>query len=297
LRLHLSFLLLITLSVTACESLDTGILSDYPTRIEALSFQDLTILNEQFHVRNEDKLCSTLNQFGYTGFSRVLFSNDINPCTQREVLRVELTRTDSLLEKAMQSLYDNRDFTLVHDTTALEVIESTALEGCTICEGPDFNNVVIGWKFTFADQVQDGMEVSNSQIAVFLDAEGVNRIWGNWYPEFPDPGLLNIGYLQAQSVFEGFEIDLEPLIGIDSTFTISSEHLSQTPYQTWFPYITDESLEFRKTWNIPIDFDLDPIKGFIGRVDIMDGLVLDLEATGLTDGPLQNGSGKILVDN
>lgn len=270
----------------ACEVLEVADFPQYPKQIEPLELSELITLNEQYHAQNNGQICSTLNEYGFTGLSDILFEDGINPCTQREVVRIELTRPDTLLPTAKQSLLDNKEFTLVNDTSSLKVIESLALEGCTICEGPEINNVVIGWKYRFANQSMSGMEVADTEITVVLDAYGVNRILGNWYPDFETPGLINVGYNQATELLVGWEIDLEPLTGMDSTFTVTSEHLTMDPYLKLIPFINNGVLELRKTWNVPIEYTGNEFEGWNANVDAFDGALLRLDVVGLIEDDL-----------
>lgn len=271
------------MAVSSCEALEVTDLPQYPKTIEPLELSELITLNERYHSENDDQLCSTLNEFGFTGFSPVLFENGINPCTQREIVRIELTEPDTLLEAAKRAVLYNQEFTLVSDTSDLEVIESLALEGCTICEGPQFNNVVIGWKYRFANQFISGTEVADSEITVFLDAHGVNRIWGNWFPEFEAPGLINIGFNQARDVMVGFEIDLEPITGVDSVFTVTEESITEQPFLKLVPFLNEGVLELRKTWNVPITYKGNEFEGWEANIDVIEGNLVRLGVLGLVE--------------
>ncbi len=236
------------------------------------------MLNARYHAENEDYICSTLNEFGYSGFSRVLFPNDINPCLNREEVRVELSNSDTLVSVAKRALLKNQEFTLVSDTTELVVDEITPLYGCTICEGPDINSVPIEYKISFMPQSYDGVEVNNSKITVFVDSIGVNRIWGNWFPEFEVPGLINIGYLEAQNMLLDWEINMEPYTGVDSIFTVQPKHLQEQPEFEFYPFVKEGVLELRKTWRVNIQFDDNTFEGWYANIDVIDGLFLAIEA-------------------
>ena len=261
----------------SCEVLEVADFSEYPVKIEAKELRELEELNLRYKTENDGQICSTLNEFGYTGFSRVLFPNDINPCLEREIVRIELNRVDTLLDLTKESLLKNQEFTLVSDTSDLEIEEIVPLYGCTICEGPEINSVPIEYKVTFENQNFGNTKVRNSGITVFVDAEGVNRIWGNWFPEFKSPGLINIGYLEAQSMLIGWEINMQPYTEEDVVFTINSEHLVKDPVFEFYPYENNGVLELRKTWNVEVLYPDELFKGWNANIDVIDGLLLAVE--------------------
>lgn len=263
--------------VISCEALEVADFSEYPVKIEPLELRELEELNLRYHEENGDHICSTLNEFGYTGFSRVLFPGDVNPCLTKEVIRVELNNPDTLVRAAKKSLFRNQEFTLVSDTSKLIVKEVSPLFGCTICEGPDINSVPIEYKITFESQKIGNTEVQNSNITVFLDSVGVNRIWGNWYPDFTTPGLINIGYLEAQRMLIGWEINMKPYTDEDEVFIVNEEHLRHDPEFEYYPYILDGILELRKTWRVEISYSDDTYRGWNASIDVIDGLLLAIE--------------------
>ncbi len=270
------FLILIFIALS-CEALEVADFAEYPVKIEAKEQGELGELNARYQAENDNHICSTLNEFGYTGFSRVLFPDDLNPCLSREIVRVELNDADTLIDLAKESLLKNEEFTLVSDTSDLQIEEVVPLYGCTICEGPDINSVPIEYKITFGEQKFGNSKVRNSSITVFVDSIGVNRIWGNWFPEFTSPGLINIGYLEAQTMLIGWEINMEPYTGENVIFTINSEHLESNPVFEFYPYMNEDALELRKTWNVEILYPLESFKGWNANVDVFDGLLLAIE--------------------
>ncbi len=235
------------------------------------------VLNARYQAENREHICSTLNEFGYSGFSRVLFPDDINPCLERSEVRVELSDPDTLISVAKRVVVKNQEFTLVTDSTELVIDEVTPLYGCTICEGPDINSVPIEYKISFMPQTYDGVEVNGSKITVFVDSIGVNRIWGNWFPEFEVPGLINIGYLEAQNMLVGWEINMEPYTGADSIFVVEQKHLQEQPEFEFYPFVNEGVLELRKTWRVNIRFEDNTFEGWNANIDVIDGLFLAIE--------------------
>lgn len=261
----------------SCEVLEVADFSEYPVKIEAIELSELLELNTRFQEENENQICSTLNEFGYTGFSRILFPNNINPCLEREIIRVELNEADTLIDLAKESLLKNQEFTLVTDITDLEVDEVVPLYGCTICEGPEINSVPIEYKIIFGEQKVGNSLIRNSGITVFVDSVGVNRIWGNWFPEFTSPGLINVGYLEAQRMLIGWEINMQPFTGENVVFTIGPEHMEKEPEFEFYPYVNNGVLELRKTWSIEVLYPEESFEGWNANVDVIDGLLLTIE--------------------
>ncbi|MEQ9308763.1 MAG: hypothetical protein RLN90_04860 [Balneolaceae bacterium] len=260
----------------SCDVLEVAEFPDYPVKIESLEMDALVALNQKYADENSNHICSTLNEFGFTGFSRILFPNDENPCLNREIVRSQLDYSDSLLIAAKSSLLKNVEYTNVTDTSALEVIEIIPLYGCTICEGPDENSVPLEYKISFNIQKFGATEVRNSELTVFVDSIGVNRIWGNWFPEFKSPGFINVGYLEAQKILVGWEIDMNPITGEDVNFTVQEEHVQETPIFEYMPFINEQTLELRRTWRVSISYKDDSYDGWFANVDVIDGLLLSV---------------------
>jgi hypothetical protein len=234
-----------------CESLSPdAIIEDYPVFIERMEFSDLQALNDVYHQKNDNLICSTLNEYGLTGFSRVLFSNDINPCLNRSEVKKELTYSDGLLELAKQTLVDNSEFTGVLNKEDLILESSISLNGCTICEG-DINNVPLQWKFTFQPQLINGIEVDDTNILVYVDVNGVNRIWGNWYPVV-DPGFVEFGSSDALDSVLGLKVRYSNAMNQIFEQEIATEHISGQPELRYSTVKVEKGLEIHKVWIIKV---------------------------------------------
>ncbi len=250
---------------------------DYPIKIEPLNQEELTALNERYQLENSNHVCSTLNEFGLTGFSRVLFIDDVNPCLNRDVIRVELAYSDTLINVAKKSLLKNQEFTFVSDTSKLIVVDVVPLYGCTVCEGPNEDSVPLEYRISFGVQKFNTTEVKGSEISVFVDSVGVNRIWGNWYPEFKSPGFINVGYVEAQRIMIGWEFDMLPLTGENISFVVEEEHVKENPIFEYLPFNNEGILELRKTWRVPVSYKDETFEGWYANVDVIDGLLLSVE--------------------
>ncbi|MEP1150188.1 MAG: hypothetical protein ABJH08_00550 [Balneola sp.] len=223
----------------------------YPVFIKQIDTSDLILLNERYHQKNNGSLCSTLNEYGFTGFSRVLFPNNSNPCLGQTVVKEELLYTFDLLEQAKQVLIENSEFTGVKNASDLITKEIISLDGCTVCEGKDINNVPLQWKFTFRPQYYNKVEVSESEIVVYIDAEGVNRIWGNWYPVI-DPGFIDFGYNKAIEKIVGERLRYANEENQIFEQEILYDHISGEPGLRFAPIKVDEGIEIHKVWSISI---------------------------------------------
>ena len=264
---------IVSISIWGCKVVSGEEPVPYPKVYEEKSLDELTALNQEYQQRNEDKICSTLNEYGFTGFSRVLFPNDINPCLSRSAPKIELPFSDSIVEQARKKLIENKEFTNVNEVTKLEVVETLALNGCTICEGPDINNVPLEWKITFANQYQEDVEVRGTGITVHVDNTGVNRIWGNWF-DVADPGLPVIGYLEAQQKFIGRTLSYENESGGIVDQNIEASDMKVIPDMIFLPIKTADGLELRKCWRIPISKRNTEVIKWTGFVDIIAGEVV-----------------------
>jgi hypothetical protein len=262
-----------------CDVAEVSVLPEYPITIEPLGLLELDELNNAYQQKNNGQLCSTLNEYGFTGFSRILFPNDVNPCTDRIPQAVELSTPDIHLSKAVNAVQFNQEFTNVSSSYNLVLQEALPLYGCTICEGPETNSVPLEWKFTFEPQVIEGMEVSGSEITVFVDVNGVNRIWGNWYEEFYAPDLLNVGYVQAENSIVGLSVDLNAVANLDSVFIINKDDVGDARSFEILPTLNESNeLELRKTWKVPIRFIHSDINGLVANVDAVDSQLLRITA-------------------
>ena len=254
---------------------------EYPTVYSKIELGELEALNQDYQELNNGRLCSTLNEFGFTGFSEILFVNGQNPCERRfrDVIRIEMTNTDTLLSAAMRVLYMNREYTGVQDPNQLKLKSMSPQPGCINCGEVDEYSANIEWSLTFENQYVDSAEVLGTEIVVFLDALGVNRIWGNWYPDFKTPDFINFGYVDVQEEMTGMEIDMEPYTGQDTTYIVQAQDFQEIPTKVHYPRERDNGneLEIRTCWAIPIQYGMnETFPGWMAYVDIEEGILVDL---------------------
>ncbi|MEQ9089907.1 MAG: hypothetical protein RIE52_02385 [Balneola sp.] len=230
-----------------CESLSLNDkIDEYPVIIERLTVSDLEALNQKYHEENNNLICSTLNEYGFTGYSRVLFPDNVNPCLSRNELKQEISFSNDLLYLAKQVLKENAEYTGVENTENLVLENITSLNGCTICEG-NINSVPLQWKFTFQPQVVNNLEVKDTRILVYMDMNGVNRIWGNWFP-VTDPGFVDFGSVAAMNKIIGMKARYANSKNQVFEQEIAQEHLYGEPELKFVPIEIDERLEIHKAW-------------------------------------------------
>lgn len=269
-------------TVMACNLItaeDDG--SDYPTSYPVIEYSQLQEMNEVYHENNNYRICSTLNQFGFTGFSDILFGEQGNPCERdnREVIRIAMNNPDTLEAAAKRVLLENQEYTGVNDTSGLVLTEIIPLPGCINCGRPDEYSENIEWKLTFDEQQVDSILVEGTEITVVLDALGVNRIWGNWYSDFKIPDFVNYGYLEVQEGVVGWEIDMRNYTGSEEIYTISSQDVPQKPEKVYLPHLNSNSssLEIRACWKLDINYNGDEaFEGWHAYIDIHEGALIKL---------------------
>jgi hypothetical protein len=271
-------------TVVACNLItadDDG--SDYPTSYSVIEYSRLQEMNTEYQEFNNDRICSTLNQFGFTGFSDILFGEEGNPCERenREVIRIPMNNSDTLESAAKRVLLKNVEYTGVNDTSGLHLIEMIPLAGCINCGRPDEYSENIEWKLTFDDQRIDSVLVEGTEITVVLDALGVNRIWGNWYSDFKIPDFVNYGYLEVQEGIIGWEIDMRRYTGTEDIYTIGSGDVTQKPVKVYLPNVNENNskLEIRVCWKVDINYNgQEDFDGWFAYIDIQEGSLIKLVA-------------------
>ena len=261
---------------SGCESLSPNDkVDEYPVFIERLNISDIQVLNQKYHEKNNGQICSTLNEYGLTGFSRILFPNDVNPCLNRNEIKQEAPFSNDLLSVAKQVLKENEEFTGVESIESLILEDVTPLNGCTICEG-NINSVPLQWKFTFQPQIVNGIQVMDTQILVYLDINGVNRIWGNWYP-VTDPGFVDFGSVAAMDKVIGMKVRYANSKNQIFEQAITEKHLSGEPELKFVAIEVDEGLEIHKAWVIKLlQDDTEEVRWNI-FINTVNGEILDVK--------------------
>ncbi|HET8865562.1 MAG TPA: hypothetical protein VFM80_07675 [Gracilimonas sp.] len=277
----LAIVLTLLLGTYSCDLLTVSLEEQaYPTKYPSLDMAELVALNAEYKKENNGRLCSTLNEYGFTGFSEVLFEDGKNPCERvnRDVVRIGIDNTDTLLAAAKRVIVQNSKYTGVNDSSELVLEEMLPQPGCINCGRPDEYSADIEWKLTFENQLIDSTEVMDTEITVFIDAKGVNRIWGNWYPDLEVPDFVNFGYLEVQEGMVGWEIDMTEYYGEEFIYTVQEGDLTEIPQKVYLPIKSDSGneLEVRTCWAVSINTVNLNFPGWIAYIDIEEGFLVDL---------------------
>lgn len=259
----------------ACDSLSVEDKNeDYPVLIKRVDLETLKSLNDEYHQNNNGLICSTLNEYALTGYSRILFLNDENPCLSRTELKKEVQYQNRFDDVAKQSLLQNSKFTGTTEASKLVISQITPLKGCTICEGPDIDNVPLQWKFEFEPQKINNIEVSNTKITVYMDANGVNRIWGNWYNVI-DPGFVEFGTNHVKEYLIGLKLRYANEQNQIFEQIVSKEHIQGEPELRFTAIDVEEGMEIHKAWEVNILLqNTDSIKWKV-YVSTVSGTIID----------------------
>lgn len=249
----------------------------YPSQLSKLAMEELIELNEKFQSQN-DNICSTLNEYGLTGYSPVLFDGESGPCLDREPVQIELTEPDTLLRIASETLISNSEFTGVLTRENLVLLEKEPLRGCINCDDQSSEGKIIEWKFVFDNQKINGLEVYDSSITVFVDANGVNRIWGNWFEKPIIPIRANFLPEEIADNLEGQTLKWTEN-GEEYQQTITADQLNLPEEKTIIPFENEENnkLELRVGWKIEVPNEKTPFGGWVIIVDLINGRILEVD--------------------
>ncbi len=249
----------------------------YPSRLSKLEMEELIELNEKFQSQN-DNICSTLNEYGLTGYSTVLFDGESAPCPDREPGPIELTEPATLLPIASEVLISNSEFTGVSTVEDLVLLEMEPLRGCITCDGQNNESEITEWKFVFENQIINGLEVYDSSITVFVDANGVNRIWGNWFEQPTIPPRANFLPEEIADNLEGQTLNWTEN-GEEYQQTITADQLNLPDEKIIIPFENEETdkLELRVGWKIELPNENIPFGGWVIIGDIIDGRILEVD--------------------
>ena len=271
------FITFIFISFYGCDVFNIGEnAAVYPSQLEKLEMEELIELNDKFQTQNEN-ICSTLNEYGLTGYSTVLFDGELSPCLYREPVRIELSEPDTLLPIAKEALISNSEFTGVSTMEDLVLLEVEPLYGCINCEDPNPDSRILEWKFVFDNQRISGLEVYDSSITVFVDANGVNRIWGNWFEQPIIPARANFLPEEIADNLEGQTLNWTENEE-EYQQTIISDQLNLPEEKTIIPFENEENnkLELRVGWKIEVPNENIPFGGWVIIADIIEGRILEV---------------------
>ena len=191
--------------VSSCDvfTLEEGVI--YPSTYKQLDIEQVTALNEEYRTLNNNHICSTLNEFGFTGYSEILFEDGLSPCAGRSEILIAMNEPDTLDAYVQSVLLKNGKFTGVQDENKLSLLAIEPYIIKPINEGPGAGSEVISWRLIYDNQSEESLNISSTEIEVIVDALGVNRIWGNHYPDVYIPLVPNVDSEKAQEIVNDYQ--------------------------------------------------------------------------------------------
>jgi len=241
-KIKLFYMLSLSILIYGCSknqsplSSNHGILDPhYPTILYSLSSQQLQLLQDEFDVLNDYKICTKLNKYGFTADLEYNFPP--NP-------RIKLTENEAL-QIATSTLIKNKKYTNVADRLDL----LTSVYKINSLETDDTK-----WRIIFGPQQYKECVVQNTLIFVWLHGDGVYGISGFWYPEIYIPIINNVDIDEAKEKIIGEKIIWHGFGGEPHEFIVSDNSIADSVVKSIFPLEKEESIELRVTWKIPIIF-------------------------------------------
>lgn len=241
-------------SVRQVEETSGHQIGDYPAIVERITEGERQDLIEKYRSNNDFDFCASINEYGF---------NDGKICTDREILRVEIKddEVDQIEKLAAEFLVKNQEFTNVQDEEQLKIASSQGLLGCLKCDGSDENIATIGWRIVYENQTSEGVNVENSSIMVFLDAEKVYQVNGHWYQDIIVPTVDQMDFEEAREKLIGQEFTYDDWSG-NKTLIITEDSFEDYEGKAIFPYETEKGLELRDClvveaaiWRFFLDID------------------------------------------
>lgn len=252
------FLIFISCSrdVTPLSVNDIVVDENYPTTLYSVSFDELQLMQNEFDLLNESKILTKLNSFGFTG--------KFDYTRQHTNPGIKINKTNAI-KTAVSCLIKNNKFTNVKDSKVLM---------SSLTYSRDINDDSTCWKFRFGPQFYSKHEILYSLINVFVCGDGVYRIIGFWYPDIYIPTYVNFDIEKAKNVVIGEKIIWHGIGGEPYEFVVSEASIPENIVRSIFPIASNDSIELRITWKIPILFG-----SFIGwhiYLDTMTGEIIKI---------------------
>lgn len=254
-RLKLIFRLLFLIAIvgTKCtvnESADCTTANNYPAIIASLSSSEMQTLQESFNSFNQSQLCS--HEFDSYGV--------IEPASICGLAGIIPQGTEALMiARAKKVLVKFGEFTNVHDTSMLFVDYHGGI-------GINTERMLV----KFENQIYQGLEVMDTDINVWVYANGARMMYGGWQKEIVIPDCETITEEDARDAAVGTEIIYWGLGGPD-TVVVSEGILHDDAIKVIVPIIEDESKELRLAWRLGVGM------GWYLYVDVFSGDVLRID--------------------
>jgi hypothetical protein len=229
---------------------------NYPYKIYAKTADEIAVLQSEFDSLNENKICTILNQFGFT--------DDAN--CQEENVEENIVDQQKILSLVKSTLVKNSKFTNVLDTLNLEVRKVYHAD-----RSPSLYSIY------FEDQVVDGITVEESRILVFFYGNYVYQIRGSWYPKIPIPPKgYGISILGAKNKIIRKKIEYYCWSPLDFTITWQSI-VDEYTIKCIYPIVDDNSIEFRYVYRFSVRRSIRSDQDFHIYVDIITGEIIRIE--------------------
>lgn len=242
-RVGFALLMALLLALAGCDSLGGGDSAEtrvcearragenYPATLTALSGAEIANRTNAFHRESDGQICSGLDAFGLTSGDGCITPGE----TSDETLDRE-----SAVTLAKQELAAYQRYTNVDAASALRVGRADLLQGESL------------WRVTFRDQVYKGRRVRNTDILVWLSANGIFRISGHWYREIVFPQEY-ISRKEALQCAIGHEVSYYDWTG-SHTLRVLEESLppADSVEMSVLPHRVKDELQLRVVWEFEL---------------------------------------------
>lgn len=196
----------------------------YPTIIYSLTDEQLSKLQSEFDLLNNNKIVTRLDQFGLTGYTVVSHSIEENAVMDSSII----------FQIVSTCLRKNSKYTNVTNESTLTSYRM-------------IHHSNIGWKMFFSEQIYRGLKVLETNIEVYVDLDGVYRIDNHFYRDIYIPNEELYSEEQAKALLIGKQINYWP----GRTYIVTDSSFSEIPSKKVIvPIQTDTQIEFRVTWEI-----------------------------------------------
>ncbi|MDI6765815.1 MAG: hypothetical protein QME52_03215 [Bacteroidota bacterium] len=219
----------------------------YPTVLHPLPEYELRKLRAEFDSLNDTKIQAELNQYGFIG-DRGLLNRGTST----------ITDTNIVVSKAKSAVWKFKKFTNVIDTNLLIVNQVTRS-----------TDRFTDW-FVHLKQLNKGLVIDDTEIFVLIHQEVV-QIMGHTYKNVFIPVHDLITKERIIKSLLGYEFEYycedkyELIISLDNV-------ISDKVSMVIFPQETDNAIELRVVWKIPIGYGLYPRWNFY--VDVLTGEIV-----------------------
>jgi hypothetical protein len=206
----------------------------YPTTIPILSSSEIKQLQDEFRAYNNNEIGARLNRYGFIG-------NDTSialPFVQQE----KVLTSDDALRITMSAFLKNRKFT---NTKNQYSILTSKIRLRDINKGKH-------WLVELTNQKCNGLEVLYSSIAAYIYCGRVYCIYNSWYPDayVPDADIINPNDAKGRII--GYKIKIIGALQYNAVYPVDEKSIGEISKKVIFPYKTDNAIELRVAWQIPI---------------------------------------------